>query len=140
MEHLPEFVSNHWMMSSAFVIICILILINELQQKMTSAQTLEPFQVVNSMNRKNAVIIDIRSREIFNQGHILNAVNGSTNALEALNKYKQREVIIVCDSGTQAQTFSATLKQNGFEKLAILKGGMQAWLQAEMPITKETKK
>ena len=135
MEHLPEFIINHWMMSAAFIVVLLLVIMNEMKMQLASGQSLEPYQVVNLMNRNNAIIVDIRTPEQFKAGHILNAINIKTDDIKSLIKYKQKEVVIVCDSGAQAGSFSASLKKDGFDKVSILRGGVQAWQKAEMPIT-----
>lgn len=133
MEHLPEFIMNHWAMSAGFMGVLLLVIFNELQQNLASGASLEPFQVVKLMNREKAVVLDVRSKEIFKKAHIINAILTSLKATESLKKYKKRNVVVVCDNGTQSNTFATALKKDGFEKVSTLKGGMQAWLQAELP-------
>ena len=133
MEHLPEFIANHWMLCAALVVVLTLIALNEWQLGLSNGSSLEPFQAVNLINRQDALIFDIRSKEQFNKGHIINAKNIATDKLESLSAHKKKEVIIVCESGLQAKAFSAKLKQSGFEHVSLLKGGMQAWSQADLP-------
>lgn len=137
MEHLPEFISNHWLMCSAFVFVLVLIILNEWQQSLAAGNALEPHQAVNLMNRNDAVVIDIRSKEQFKNGHILNAQQVDAAKTDHLQRYKDKDLIIVCDSGTNANSLAGKLKGQGFDKVNILKGGMQAWQQAELPTTKK---
>lgn len=135
MEHLPEFISNHWMLSLALIIVVILIFLNEAQNHFSGAKSVEPFKVVNLINRESAIILDIRSPELFKKEHIINAINTKPDEADQLQKYKQKDVVIVCESGIHSKSFAATLKKSGFEKISILRGGLQAWKQAELPTT-----
>lgn len=135
MAHLPQFIANHWLLCLALVIVLLLILLNEWRTLRQAGTALEPYQVVHKINRDDAIILDIRSRDSFSKGHIINAVHTSQTQLTPIEKFKDKEVIIVCESGTEANQFSQLLKKNGFNHVNVLKGGMTAWRQAELPTT-----
>lgn len=40
---------------------------------------------------------------------------------------KEREVVLICQSGMRSNKASKTLKKSGFEKVTNVKGGMNAW-------------
>lgn len=141
MEHLPEFIMNHYQLCAAFCGVFMLILLNEWQQKMAGANAIEPSQVVTLMNRQNAIVFDIRSNEQFKQGHIISAISIPATIKDSMNKYKSKNIIIVCDNGTQSITFANRLKKEGFERVSALQGGVAAWKEANLPIeTSQTKK
>ena len=65
-------------------------------------------------------------------GHIKNVMNISitklTAGLNELEKYKDKEIITICRSGSRAYTAAQILQQDGFKKVKVLKNGMIGWV------------
>jgi rhodanese-related sulfurtransferase len=99
-------------------------------------------EAVNLMNRRDAVVLDVRTQGEFAQGHVVNAkhipVAELKTRLAELDKLKQKPVIVSCASGARALEAAKLLKAGGFTEVFALDGGMHAWTQAAMPL--ETKK
>ena len=74
MEHLGQFITNHWQLWLALVIILLLIFINELLTQKKRAKELSPADAVDMINHENAVVIDLRDAELYRAGHIINAI------------------------------------------------------------------
>jgi rhodanese-related sulfurtransferase len=66
-----------------------------------------------------ATIIDVRSREEFQGGHLKNSINipldKLTNSLKKLDK--NRPIITCCASGMRSASARSLLKSNGFEQV-----------------------
>lgn len=66
-----------------------------------------------------ATIIDVRSREEFQGGHLKNSINipldKLTNSLKKLDKNKP--IITCCASGMRSASARSLLKSNGFEQV-----------------------
>jgi rhodanese-related sulfurtransferase len=84
----------------------------------------------------DAAVVDLRNAEAYSRGHIVNAKNIPFDEFDAkkdsLNTTKP--VIAVCDSGINSTKAVAMLRQSGFESAYGLKGGMNAWNQAGLPV------
>lgn len=97
-----------------------------------------PQQAVDKINHENAAVIDIRGKEGFEKGHLLDARHVPENELEKkvnqLKALKQRPVIIVCANGTRSAHFGKKLKALGFQTVMQLTGGMTAWQQEGLPV------
>lgn len=132
MEHILEFITNHLALSLIFVTLLAYILFTELQGP-SGSRLLDPHQVVTSINREAAVVIDTRPKDAFISGHIINSINMSAQDIEKSEQYKNKNVILVCDNGQKTPVLSAKLKKIGFDNIATLKGGMSAWKQADLP-------
>ncbi len=89
------------------------------------------------------LILDVRSIDEFDSGHIKNAVNIPVNELheriQELKTYKEKDVIVHCAMGPRAYKAEAFLLQSGFTRVKHLKGDMNAWRKRGLPIVKELK-
>ncbi|MGH8120745.1 MAG: rhodanese-like domain-containing protein, partial [Gammaproteobacteria bacterium] len=54
-------------------------------------------------------------------------------------KYKGQPVIICCENGNDSIRAGRMLKMQGFEKIFCIKGGLQAWRSANLPLARNTK-
>ncbi len=84
------------------------------------------------------IILDVRTKAEFDQGHIKGAINMSHNLIEdniaKLSQYKDKTVVVHCRSGRRAGVAEHILADNGFTKLRHLEGDMNAWVEAKLPI------
>ena len=97
-------------------------------------------QAVQMINRRDAVVVDVREPAEFKAGHIPNAKNiplgELPGRLKELEKFKAKPVIVVCATGNRSRAASALLQKNGYAEAYNLQGGMAAWRQASMPVEK----
>jgi rhodanese-related sulfurtransferase len=93
------------------------------------------------INRRNAVIVDVRATDEFASGHLPQAKHFALEELSGkvaqINKNKKTPVLLVCQTGRGARKAKALLASAGYAEIAVLRGGMNAWRQAGMPIVKE---
>ena len=84
-------------------------------------------------NGSKPVLLDVReaSELVSNIGKIDGIVHIPVGSLAGriseLEKYKDDEIVTICLSGHRASTAAKLLKKDGFEKVSVLTGGMQAW-------------
>lgn len=102
--------------------------------------SLQPNDAVTKINREKAVIVDVREPEEYVKGHIANAKNIPLSQLEErlpqVAKNKALPVILVCEKGARAVRAEAQAKKLGYTNAQALAGGMKAWRDAGMPVTK----
>ena len=89
----------------------------------------------------NVVILDVRKADEFAEGHIKGAVLidqfQSDFVEQAKAKLpKDRIIAIYCRSGRRSANAAGKLSDIGY-KCVNLKGGIIAWKEANMPVTKE---
>ena len=137
MEHLGQFITNHWLLWRAFIGVLALVFINELMTQKKKAKELTPQAAVAMINNDNAVVIDLRDKEAFKSGHIIDAVNANAEDFEQpkMNKYKNKDIILVCARGLQSPAVAAKIRIQGFQPL-VLSGGIAAWQNADLPLVK----
>jgi thioredoxin len=92
---------------------------------------------INSEARKQ--ILDVRSAEEFQNGHIEGAVNADINSPSfqqtASTLEKENTVFVYCLSGARSASAAGQLKEMGFTKIVNLTGGMLAWQSSDLPIS-----
>ncbi len=138
MDQYIEFISNHYLLSLALVVVTYLLIQDLLESALSKYTSLSPMLAVTKMNSDNIVIIDVREPAEFINGHIEAAMNISlgklSEKLPSLEKYKNQEIILVCQTGTRTNTACKTLATAGFEQLFSIAGGMQAWEDSKLPM------
>ncbi|PKH87149.1 rhodanese-like domain-containing protein [Colwellia sp. Bg11-28] len=91
-------------------------------------------------NDKQVILLDVRTVEEFEEGHIPNAVNIPHKELEArlaeLTGAKNTQVVIYCRSGRRAEVAREVLVKNGFNELDHLSGDFNEWSSNNLPIIK----
>ncbi len=142
MEQIFEFAGNHLALVAALAVILFL-LIQNLMADMGGKGVLSPHEATALINRKDAVVVDIRPIADYSSAHIINSINipatSLKNQLTQLEKYKEKgvPVIMACRSGAQSSVACKTLKKNGFEEVYNLKGGILAWQSANLPVSRK---
>ncbi len=139
MAQLFEFMGNHTLMVVAFFSLLGMIIYTEYQRIAGGTAPLSPLALTRLMNEDaDTLVLDVRGESEFEQGHILNARNFPVNKLDQrlheIEKFKDRNVVIYCESGMRANRAAARLKREGFGKLHNLVGGMVAWEKANLPV------
>ncbi len=103
-------------------------------------QTATAQELVNLVNRENALVLDVRDAGEFANGHIVDALNiphaSVASRLNELEKYKGRPVAIVCKMGQHAGSAGTILRKSGFERVLRLTGGMTEWRNQNLPVVK----
>lgn len=101
---------------------------------------LNPASATQLINKRNAVVVDIRDAAEFAKGHLPQAKSAPLDALAArasgLAKDKSVPIIVVCQNGQRSSKAQAALKEAGYSEVYALEGGMAAWQQAGLPVIK----
>jgi rhodanese-related sulfurtransferase len=102
---------------------------------------LTPAAATMMMNREDAVVVDVRDANDWGAGHIQGAKHIALAQLEKrvteLEKLKTTPVIVCCANGMRSSAAVSTLKKAGFEKVFMLNGGIAAWKEGNLPLTKK---
>ena len=139
MQQFITFFIGHWFLCTLFVGLAIALVWIETQGKVSGMQRVNPTVTVNLINRDNAVVIDIRDRDLYNKGHIAGAIHMTHEEVDFkdMNHYREKPLIIVCTAGVNAPKLAKQLKFKGLTKLYFLQGGMNAWTAASLPVVKK---
>jgi thioredoxin len=89
----------------------------------------------------NAKLIDVRTPEEFNNGHLANATNynwnGShfTDQIEGLDR--DQPVYVYCMAGSRSAAAATKMRQLGFKHVYEMEGGIMKWRAASLPEVSE---
>lgn len=140
MQDITTFLSNHAMLAFAACVVIIFLLMIEALRAKRGSFNINPLQTTQLINHHNAIVIDIRDEQSFQNGHIIDAMLMSISDIKQLNKkiekLKGKALVIVCNTGVESQKIATFLLKNGYNAYSLA-GGMRAWLNAEMPVIKE---
>ena len=137
MHRIVDFIINHWVLVSLFVIL----LIAYVSLESTAGDLgfgASPQDVVQMMNNKGAMVIDVRDNETFKKGHLIGSRNIAADVLQVKmtkgNKNKENPIILVCESGKNTPPLATNLKRAGFKNVFLLSGGIEQWKKQELPL------
>jgi len=136
MGNIFEFATNHPWLASGTIMMALAVIFYELRQKASGFTALSSAQAVRLINQ-GARVVDIRDREQFDAGHIVDAINipAAELADHAEKKLKaSKSIIVVCDTGTRSGQAVATLRRSGYEKAFNLQGGLATWRNENLPV------
>jgi len=139
MDRLLEYVGNHPFLVGAAGAMALIVLGFEFRQRALSAASVSPTEAVRLMN-SGALLVDVRSANQFKDGHINGARNVPGDQIAsgaaALEKLKDKTLIMCCESGTSSGAAARKLVQLGFKQVYNLRGGLAAWRQDNMPLAR----
>ena len=141
MDQAIEFVTNHYYLAGAFVALLAALVYTTLASQLSSLKELSTHEATLLMNKQDAIILDTRPPAEFKKGHILGAMQIKTELLNkgdfsALEKNKDKPIIVVCAMGMTAKRTASQMLKAGFDQVSVLKGGMNAWQGANLPVSK----
>jgi rhodanese-related sulfurtransferase len=97
-------------------------------------------EAVQLINRRDAIVLDVREKADYAAGHIPNARNipfsELSNRLRELEKFKTRPIVVNCQSGMRSAKACGALKKFGFNEVFTLRGGLGGWVEASLPVEK----
>jgi rhodanese-related sulfurtransferase len=137
-EQLLEFIVNHWVL-----VLTLVAILSALVYSFTVGGKggVDPMAATELINHKDAVVVDVRPAADFAQGHIINAINlpmnGFANQIGTLQKHKDKPIIVNCRSGAQSSGACSQLRKQGFGEVYNLRGGILAWQNANLPLTRK---
>lgn len=136
-DQLFEFAFNHYLLVSMFLFLLVAFFINENRQ---GGASVSPAELVKLINREQAVVLDVRDKKDFKEGHIVDAVNiphaSIDSSIQKIEKFKERKLVIVCKVGQHSGAVGKKLKMLGYAQVQRLSGGIAEWRASNLPLVK----
>ncbi|XKM13573.1 rhodanese-like domain-containing protein [Orbaceae bacterium ac157xtp] len=136
------FVKNHPLLSLAWVVLFIVIIVLTVKAKLSKVKIISNAQAIIMMNKSEAVVVDLRSADNYKKGHITDSYNIlpidiKNGSYKVLEKHKSMGIILVDDNGLTASASGDILTKAGFEQVYVLKDGIAGWNGENLPLVKK---
>ena len=139
-DALIAFAAQSPILSSIFVVLTVALVYTEVARLFVGYKTVSPAQLTDLINRESALLVDVSAIAEFDKGHILGAKHVAMSQFDPENKLlaKARElpVAVVCRTGQSSSEATKRLHKAGFTRVYWLNDGLNAWIQADLPLTK----
>jgi rhodanese-related sulfurtransferase len=101
--------------------------------------SITPQAAYEKLQKEEPLLIDVRTPQEYNEGHIEGSLLIPLDTLEAnlpkLANSKDRPLIVYCRSGARSAIASRLLADQGFKPLNV-SGGINEWSAAKLPLAK----
>jgi rhodanese-related sulfurtransferase len=135
-----EFLLNNIWLVAIFVTSGLMLAWPELSRLMGASSEIGTLEATQLMNQGSTLILDVREGNEYAAGHLPRArhipLAELSNRVGEIGKFKEKPVIVTCQSGMRSGRAAKVLKSAGFTSVYELKGGLAAWQQASLPVEK----
>lgn len=144
MQEYIAFFQENMIMSVVWVGLLVALIMNIVKTSTAAYKEISVAETTQLINRENGVVVDIRAKDEFKKGHITEALHILPSDIKAgnfgsLENSKSDPIIVVCKTGQTAQESANLLAKAGFEKVYVLKSGLIAWSEANLPLVRGKK-
>ena len=129
------FLSEYWYLSFPLFLTIILWSRHEMNR---GGNKISCTDLTKLVNKNSASLIDLRTANEFETGHIANSVNMPHDEFE---KYDHRissdletPIILICSTGRQSVNIGEDLLKKDYSNVNILSGGIMTWQQEGLPL------
>lgn len=141
MQDYMEFARNHLVLCLAWVVLLVLVIVTTFKGLFSKVKTVSRGEATHLINKQDAVVVDVRSRDDYRKGHISGAVNLAATDIKKGNlaeieKFKTQPVIVVCATGQSAGEAASQLSAAGFVNVSVLKDGISGWSGENLPLVR----
>src|SRR5262245_11731940 len=139
MDRLIEYVTHHPLLAGAAVLALVVVLTYGSAVRASGFASISSQDLIRLMNQ-GALVLDIRKSEEFAQGHVNGAKHLSSDKIltagDTFKRFKDKPVVVYCDSGSLASAAVRQLTEQGFTKAFTLRGGFAGWRAEHLPVAK----
>jgi rhodanese-related sulfurtransferase len=143
MNRFVEYTTHHPFLVAAVAILAVLAIVIELRARARGTSVIGTADAIRLAN-SGALLLDVRDGKDYEAGHIIDARHVPATEIaskaESLKKFKEKPVIVYCDSGFASAGAAKALRASGFSKVVTLRGGLQDWRHENLPLVKSTAK
>jgi len=143
MNQLLEYAGRHPFLLSSAVILAVIAIVLELRHRRGGSFSISPNETVGLLNLGGTLLLDIRTAQDYEAGHITDARSAPGGELQGkladtVKRFKEKPVLVYCENGAASAATAQRLREQGFTKVVTLRGGLQSWRQENMPLVKSS--
>jgi rhodanese-related sulfurtransferase len=101
---------------------------------------ISPEDAAQKLQNAEAVVIDVREKDEYDEGHIPHAINLSRGTIELDIEEKVPDpnamIICHCGGGGRSALAAESLQKMGYKNVRSMAGGLRAWKAAGLPTMK----
>ncbi|MGP7975322.1 rhodanese-like domain-containing protein, partial [Proteus mirabilis] len=106
LQEVMQFFNRHTLLSFIWIALLVAVIVLTFKGLFSKTKNISRTEAISLINKENAVCVDIRSRDEFRKGHIIDSINLTpseikSNNIAELEKYKSQPVIVVSPSGIE---------------------------------------
>ena len=139
MDRLLEYISHNRVLAAVTAFLMACIAVYEMRARAESRAAVSPQEVIRLMNQ-GALLLDLRSPEQYQAGHLAGAraMSGEEilKAADTLRKHKEKTVVVYDDAGSLSAAAVRQLSSQGFTRVFALRGGLAAWRADNLPVAR----
>lgn len=137
MERLLEYLNRHPLLTGLAVALVIAVLVYEMRLRKQGEVAVQPQEAIQLMNQ-GAQVYDLRDAAAHAAGRISGAKHldpsQHANAAETLKRFKDRLLVLYCETGSSSGALTRQLQAAGFTKVFSLRGGVTQWRADGLPL------
>lgn len=141
MSDFAEFARQNVLLFLALFAIIGMLVGSEVLRRMRGVHTVNAAEALRLMNDQEAWVVDIRDAGEYKAGHLPQARHIPFAALKErlseLTRAGDKPIIVYCRTGSTSQSACALLKKNNIANVYSLSGGLSAWLDANLPVSRK---
>ncbi len=135
-----QFLESNWPVILVMIVSGAMLVWPFVQGRVSAVREVGAMEATALINRRNAIMLDIREPKEYEGGRIPNAIHLPQSQLSSrgqeLKKLTARPVIAYCERGQRSRTAAGALTKLGFAEVYTLRGGLRAWREAGLPVEK----
>lgn len=143
MSDFVEFAQQNVLLFLALFAIIGMLVGSEILRRMRGISTVNAIEALRLMNDQEAWMVDIRDAGDYKTSHIPQARHFPfatlKERLSELTKAGDQPIVVYCRTGSVSQSACALLKKNNIANVYSLSGGLSAWLDANLPVSRNKK-
>ena len=141
MSDFAEFAQQNVLLFLALLAIVGMLVGSEVLRRMRGISTVNAAEALRLINDQEAWVVDIRDAGEYKTGHIPQARHlpfaTLKERLSELTKTGDKPIIVYCRTGSISQSACALLKKNNIANVYSLSGGLSAWIDANLPVSRK---
>jgi rhodanese-related sulfurtransferase len=142
MQQYIEFLQANLELTIAWIAIFGALIFTTIKASISPIKQVTHQQATLLLNRENAILVDVRAKDDFKKGHIIDSRHLplsqiKNKELASLEKEKDSPIIVVCNTGMTSSQACQMLHKAGFSNIHNLQGGISKWSEANLPLTKK---